>query len=332
MCLEYQLRTGGIIDGFMAAARKIFKSDKVLLALMPSFLGFLPSLGGAIFSAPLVEAAAKSYTVSPERKTEINYWFRHIWECTNPIIPALLLASEIAKVPIGQLTFNMLWTSVLCFTLGWLYYIAPLKKTLTQQMVPTESITTDNSLYIILAIGPIIANLLLVVGIGLSAATSMLLVVAVMTVVLKFSLTRITTMVRHAFDCKLLWGVINILFFQYMLTKTSIISEVANTLQSSGIPSMSVIGAVGFTAGLLTGTSQGAVAISFPLMAALAAGNSTAAVVAYVAGFGGQLLSPAHLSLLVTLDYFNADFFKTLCSIAVLVLLLLAALFIMTLT
>jgi hypothetical protein len=46
MCLEYLLRTSGILKDFTASARKLFGSDRVLLGFMPAFLGFLPSLGG----------------------------------------------------------------------------------------------------------------------------------------------------------------------------------------------------------------------------------------------------------------------------------------------
>lgn len=319
MCLEYQLRTSGIIDGLMTASRSLLKSDKVLLALMPAFLGFLPSLGGAIFSAPLVEEAGKPYTLSPERKAAINYWFRHLWECTNPIIPALLLASEIAQVPISALVGSMLWVSVLCLVIGWLFYIWPLKRqTAFSASTTSNTIQGNHSRNLLLSIGPIAANFLLVVGFNLGPALSMLLVVITMTLVLRMPLTNISTMLQHAFDRKLLWGIIGILFFQYMLKQTGIIADVALVLKSSGIPMMVVIGAIGLIAGILTGTSQGFVAITFPLIAAISTGNLTMAVVAYVTGFVGQMLSPAHLCLLVTVDYFKADFLKSLQTITLL--------------
>jgi len=331
MCLEYQLRTHGIIDGLMEAARVVLKSDKVLLALMPAFLGFLPSLGGAIFSAPLVESAGKQYNLSPERKTAINYWFRHLWECTNPIIPALLLASEIAQVPVGALITHMLWVAIFCFLLGWFYYISPLNSqvggpTSTTALQPQK----NNYWYIFMAAGPIVANFILVVGFGFGPAVSMLLVVVIMTLMLRQVSQNIIEMLKHALDRKLLWGVVGILFFQYMLKETGIIADVALVLQNSGIPMMFVIGAIGFLAGILTGTSQGFVAITFPLVAAISTGNIAMAVVAYVAGFVGQMLSPAHLCFLVTLDYFKADFLQSMKSITVMAVVLLVALTIVT--
>lgn len=330
MCLEYQLRTTGIIDGLMTVSRVLLKSDKVLLPLMPAFLGFLPSLGGAIFSAPLVEAAGKPYSLSAERKTAINYWFRHLWECTNPIIPALLLASNMANVPLGDLIANMLWVTGVCLFIGWFYYIYPLKSQVRANSTDNPPQQAHNYRYLLLAGGPIIANLVMVVGFKLSPATAMFLVVAAMTALLRLPLADITGMIKHAFAYKLLWGVIGILFFQYVLTATGIIGEVAAILQHAGVPVMIVISIVGFTAGLLTGSSQGAVAITFPFVAAISSHNVSVAALAYVASFVGQMLSPAHLCLLVTLDYFKADFFRSQRSIAVLSFLLLLVLTIKT--
>jgi len=332
MCLEFQLRTSGIIDGLMTASRALFRSDKVLLALMPAFLGFLPSLGGAIFSAPLVEAAAKPYQLSPERKTAINYWFRHLWECTNPIIPALLVGSEIMQVPLGTLISHMLWVSAISLAVGWVYFITPLRSKIKIQGASSVAVLTPSAQYkyFWLALGPILGNLLLVVGFDVNPALSMLVVVATMVFVLRQASDSLAAMFKHAFDKKLLWGIIAILFFQYMLRQTGVMNDVAAVLQNSGIPVLAVIGTIGFIAGLLTGASQGYVAIAFPLAAAVATGDVNAAVTAYVAGFAGQMMSPAHLCLLVTVDYFKADFLKSLRAVAAVAACVLLALSLQT--
>ena len=313
MCLEYQLRTSGIVNGLMTVSRAFFKSDRMLLALMPAFLGFLPSLGGAIFSAPLVEEAGKQYNLSPDKKTSINLWFRHVWECTNPILPSLLLASQIAQVPVSALIINMLWVAVIGLVGGWFVYISPLPNNIENQMI-TDSCSEgkNNYRYLFLAAGPIVANFLLVVGFDFGPAMSMLIVVVSMALVLRMQMENIITMFRHAFDRKLLWGLIGILFFQAILKQTGIIADVALVLESMGIPIVVMIGSIAFLAGILTGSSPGFVAIAFPFVAAISSGNIAMAVVGYVAGVAGQMLSPAHLCLLVTLEYFKADFFKSL--------------------
>jgi hypothetical protein len=65
------------------------------------------------------------------------------------------------------------------------------------------------------------------------------------------------------------------------------------------------------------GSPQGFVAVSFPLAVALAPGNLDVIAVAYLAGISGTISSPAHLCLIVTLEYFKADFLKSLTYIAI---------------
>ena len=311
MCLEFQLRTSGIIDGLMTAARNLLRSDRVLLAMMPAFLGFLPSLGGAIFSAPLVENASKSYQLLPETKTAINYWFRHVLEYTSPIFSGILLASQISGIALGSLITNMAWLSALAIVLGWLFLIMPIKAGEN----PTPPVATDSgssNRFLLLAVGPILLNIAFIVFGHWPASLSMMVVVGIMIFVIRQKPPQITSMLRHALDGKLLWGVASIMFFQHVLRQSGIVSEVALILKDMAIPPTVVIGVIAFTGGLLTGTSQGFVAITFPFIDAFSHADLTLAMIAFALGTAGQMLSPAHLCLLVTLDYFKADFGKSL--------------------
>jgi len=326
MCLEYQFRTGGIIDGLMATARSLLRSDRVLLAMMPAFLGFLPSLGGAIFSAPLVESASKPFSLSAETKTAINYWFRHIWEYTNPIFTGMLLASQISGLSLNALISHMAWLTVLSAVIGWLLLISPLKK---NQLSGNTVIISDSGStsyhFLLLATAPIIANFILVVFLKMPASISMALVVGAMILVLRQSLTDIRAMLLHALDSKLLWGIVGILFFQQVLQQSGAINEIALLLNAISIPATVVIGIIAFVSGLLTGTSQGFVAIAFPFIAVMAPGDLTLAMISFVMGTAGQMLSPAHMCLLVTLDYFHADFLKTLRPVFILNVIMIVA-------
>jgi hypothetical protein len=67
---------------------------------------------------------------------------------------------------------------------------------------------------------------------------------------------------------------------------------------------------VPFLLGLLTGVNHAFVGISFPILLpifGLAHPDLVLVMFAYVSGFVGILLSPAHLCLILTVDYFQAD-------------------------
>jgi len=66
--------------------------SRVVGTVMSALIGLLPMPGGALFSAPLVGEALSKINASPEHKTALNYWFRHIWEYWWPMYPGVILA------------------------------------------------------------------------------------------------------------------------------------------------------------------------------------------------------------------------------------------------
>lgn len=327
MCLEHLLRTSGTIEGFMSSMRSLLRSDRVLLAFMPAFLGLLPSLGGAIFSAPMVEHASKKYSLTPEKKATINYWFRHIWEYANPIIPGVLLASQITFIPLGTFVAHMAGYTLLALVLGLVFILTgkgfhsvkqEASSAETSSTDPTSQIssspkTSEVSLrYLILALGPILVNIILVVYFHLSAAISMGLVVFGMVFILRLDMKKGLKMLTESFDKKLLWGIVSIMFFQHVLTASGLVQELVAIFQGTNIPTVIMLGFSSLIVGLLTGSPQGAVAVLFPILAVLEPGNINTATTAYMMAIAGAMLSPAHLCLIVTGEYFKADIFKSL--------------------
>ena len=118
MCLEIQLRRSGTLKGMVDALNRFFSSTKVVISSMPAFLGLLPSVGGARFSAPIVETACEGMDIKPESKAAINFWFRHICEFASPIIPGMILGCAIAHVSVADLVIHLFWMSVVAIAMA----------------------------------------------------------------------------------------------------------------------------------------------------------------------------------------------------------------------
>ena len=324
MCLEFQLRTSGLLDEVMAAARARLISDKFLLAGMPAFLGFLPSLGGALFSAPMVENASRRYEMTPEDKTTVNYWFRHVWEFINPIMPGLLLFSQITQFPLSTLMLEMAPFTVAATIIGWIFCLMRLREKTDATDFDGEN-GSDEKLEIkrkglhavALTAGPILFNIFLVMALKLPASVAMASVVGLMAIILRQDISNIKKMLIHGLDRKLLWGIGSVLLFQQVLLDTGALTGVVAMLRSSQISPLIIAGVLTFVTGMLTGTSGGFVAVSMPVVVALAPGEIAAAVVGFVVGTAGQMLSPMHLCILVTVEYFKSNFLRSLAPVAV---------------
>jgi hypothetical protein len=88
------------------------------------------------------------------------------------------------------------------------------------------------------------------------------------------------------------------------------VSAIPDTLTAAGIPAPAIIFFIPMLAGLLTGLAAGTFGVSFPVIMPLllAVGMRGGAVaLAFAGGFLGVLLSPLHLCLSLTRDYYQAE-------------------------
>ena len=324
MCLEVELRKSGSLHGMVVTLRNIFSSNKVTLAFMPAFLGLLPSLGGARFSAPIVQEASEGIAVDDEQKSAINLWFRHIFEFSNPLMPGVILACGIANVSIGDLIDQVGWVTILCFVLGWIFLIVPLKITDPEKATNTQHDRSIDWKSLILAFGPIVTSFLLIVAFDIQAALAMGLVVVAF-IPLYFWFKRpisVKSVFTESLDKKLFFNVVCILYFIQLLTVIGTLDEIVNVFNNSALPQAVIIACLSFIFGVMTGMGQGYIAIVMPIVALMAPGNIVLVGIAMVYGMAGQMVTPTHLCILVTVEYFKSRLWKTIGKCGVLSLLM----------
>lgn len=311
MCLEIELRTSGTLSGMVYALQRLLSSAKIILAIMPAFLGLLPSLGGARFSAPIVEEASKGLGLDEDHKAAINFWFRHPFEFSNPIIAGMIMACSIAQVSYGDFVVHTFWMSAVCIIVGWIVLIRPIKADLTLNVDENED---KKYLDIVLSLSPIFITFILVVLFKLNASVAMGITTFVLFIILKVMgrTVSLKEVIMGAFDKKMFTNVICILYFIQLLTDTNVLMETVEAFRNAPLPIPVIVAGVSLVIGVLTGMSQAHVSIIMPIVAAIAPGNLNLAAVAMIFGVAGQMLTPTHMCLIVTLDFFNANIFKTL--------------------
>jgi hypothetical protein len=97
---------------------------------------------------------------------------------------------------------------------------------------------------------------------------------------------------------------LGISFFKEVLSDCGAVEQIARFLETSGIGAMPVILGVSFLSGFVTGIAIAAVGLSFPIaMPLLPAVNPWSFMFVYAAAFGGVLLSPVHLCLVITCQF-----------------------------
>jgi len=128
---------------------------------------------------------------------------------------------------------------------------------------------------------------------------------------------------------ELLATIILITFLGSVLKHTEKLSKVVESLDNLMRDSRVTLAAVPFLVGLLTGLTIAPVGITFPILMPLlqGAGRMEHFMLAYVGGYMGVMLSPVHLCLVLTREYYGADFWRTYRLVIPLVAVVTASLF-----
>ena len=106
--------------------------------------------------------------------------------------------------------------------------------------------------------------------------------------------------------------IFGIMAFKGALIDSQAVSQIREEMVRYQIPFLMVVMGMPFISGLITGIAVGFVGATFPLLVPLFAGLSPLdfllhGSLAYVSGYVGMMLSPVHICLLVTKDYFKAS-------------------------
>ena len=323
MCLEVQLRRSGTLQKMVEALNRLFHSARATIAVMPAFLGLLPSIGGALFSCPIVAQGSRGMEISAERKAAVNYFFRHVFETSSPTVPGMLLACAIAGISLSDLVLHLFWYSILAIAVGWIVLILPLKNSAKVEdkaaagadgkplAVPSRSVDMGN---VVLAVSPVLLNIFLMMAFAIPAGISMGISVLALMVMLKL-LGRgvgVKTVIVEAINKKLIFNVCCILYFIALLSNTGVLAQTTAAMNELPLPTPVSFAILCVFLGLLTGMSQGYIAVAVPICTAIAPGSLDYVALAMVFCCAGQMLTPVHLCFTISVEYFKTDFFKTL--------------------
>jgi len=298
----------GRMDAMITSLRALLSDDRYIIAIFPSLMGLIPIMGGALLSAPMIIPSSDSLNLSPERKTFLNYWFRHIWEYIFPTYPAVILAAAILGIKIQKIFFMNLPLTALAVGLGWFFGFP---RGVLASSHPSSQRTKKalSALTFAKTVFPLSVVILLAVGFGVDLLLSFFGVVTGMFVIYRIPWCQIKIILREAFKPQILLVIVGVFAFKGMLQATSASGILSRELSGMGIPLLLVFTLIPFLIGAMTGVAMAYVGITFPFLIPLVVHDHFLAymMLAYAFGYFGVLASPVHLCLVLTKDYFKAD-------------------------
>ena len=329
--MSNQIKENNIMAAMTEGLKARF-SGKALLVSVTALIGFIPMPGGALFSAPLVEACDTEHRLSNDTKTRINYWFRHVWEYWFPLYAGVIMALQITGLEIWQMIMANFSLSIFHLLGGWFCILRSLdlpkaerkedqKPPVLRYLIPIFIIIFGSGILSWLFPGLKSASkyLPLIISIIIS------MVIAQLWKPLPAKSWKKLTVAKNAWRMVTVVAVITVYsgFIGMPLSDGSYLMDMMRQeLSQAGIPSVLFFAILPLVSGMATGIALGFVGTSFPIIFSLLGPDPTlkSILIMVIVGYGfgqiGQLLSPVHVCNVVTNRFFNTNLFKNTFFIA----------------
>ena len=300
----------GQLQKMLESFKELLRDMRIVVGLLPAIIGLVPLIGGAMVSAPMVVAPSDELNLSREKRTFLNYWFRHIWEYILPTYPGIILTSAISGLSIAEVSLINLPLFAAAVVCGIVFGYRGVARNRDFHESKKKGGLKDNLCQLLRVLSPLLFALFLVIALKVDLFYSFLLTIGAMWILHRISFRDMRRMIRKSFSTDMALMVLGVVFFQKMLDATDAIQAVSTELSAIGFPTLLIVAALPFIVGILTGLTIAFVGITFPILLPffISEGHpSTYLMLSYAGGYCGVILSPMHLCLIMTKDFFNAE-------------------------
>ena len=310
MLLSRLYKETGLINVLTRSLGGFIKNPKVTVSLLPAVIGLLPVAGGALMSAPMVEAEADKLGLDEPKKTYINIWFRHAILPVYPVSQFLILTAALTGTSIDALIVRQALVVAVMIIVG--YFIGLRKiRNIKHADSETKSNLKANLKGLAYSFSPIIITIILAAALNVNIAISTL--VGAITL-LAITRTKVTTF-QKVLKNRAVWEVTLAAFGALLLRNVTLASGASEILGSAltntNLSEIIVLSAVPAVLGFLLGSPSGAVALSVPILAETVTFIPKNASLLYISAYLGYLGAPTHLCLVFTAQYFRSAITKS---------------------
>jgi hypothetical protein len=307
-------KENGSMHRAISALSSAVRDARFTVAIIPAVVGLLPVVGGAMLSAPLVAEASDDLQLPPERRTFLNYWFRHVWEYTLPTFPAVFLTASITGVSVAALVAVDLPLTLAAIAAGAIFGfrgVAPFRH--------GAASNSSRELWKHLAdfvrnLLPFFLVILLTVGLDIHLAYPLAAVTAGVILLNRMPLGRLRQLAQQHLSIDLAFLIWGIVLFKEILQATQAMGRIAAELSAMGIPPVALVVLLPALIAFITGYTTAFVGLSFPVLVPFLQPSELSVyyvMLGLASGICAHLLSPMHACLAMTLQYYQAETGRT---------------------
>ncbi|MFP3908477.1 MAG: DUF401 family protein [Archaeoglobaceae archaeon] len=324
--LGYSMEYFQLLEDLTAAASRMV--GKLSIPILPSVVGFLPMPGGALLSAVMLKNPVSLYKIPAYMATYINYWFRHLWVSIWPLYPSFIIGAAVVEAEYTQfilstypITLGAIIGGVMFTRLGGL---------------GNPAINKQDLVIVVKSIYPILLVAILTLVFKIDLLYTILLSLGILYIQNRASLMDIANVLRKTIDYKIIILIFAVMIYRDLIKSTGAAEVFFGHLQAYNFPIFVAAFLLSFIVGFATGIELSYASVAMPMLTMF---TGTAAgiipqnlMLVFGAGFLGVMMSPLHLCLVLTADYFDAKLekvYRYLIPSLVVCLLFMAAFFIL---
>jgi integral membrane protein (TIGR00529 family) len=308
LVLAELMRRTHAMERMVASLQVVVPDSRVVLALMPTMIGLMPMLGGAMFSAPMVNEIGTRLDLTPSRKTYINYWFRHSMEYVFPLYSSLLMVSALLGVSVYAFVRASWPLSLAAMLGGAIWGLAGIHQERHTHNGQSKGAAWHD---LLASTWPILLVILIVVVLQFNMLISLAVISTLFVIVKRIGPGQWRDILTRSLPVQTFSSIFGVMIFKQVLQDVGAVEQIPQALSTLGLPPLIVAFIVPMLVGLVTGTAPAAMALSLPLVAPLLTGLPIEALASgvwmFVGCFSGIMLSPMHLCLALTHNYFGAS-------------------------
>lgn len=324
LVLSHSLERSGQMARLLESFKGLVQRPRINLVIFPALIGLLPMPGGAIFSAPMVKNIGRPHGLSGAHLSYINYWFRHIWEYWWPLYPGILLTTALAGLDLWRLVFFTLPLTIVAVVAG--YW--PLRGAVLNDHTHHAKLDLKALIPFFKQLAPIAFVIFGGLGLGMCLSTwiagdlgliakELGLIAALIVAIFwvwqgnHMDWPSRWGIVRQPAMLKMLYMVSSILIFKSILEDSGAVAQLSREMLQQDIPLMPICIILPFIVGGVGGITIAFVGATFPILISLIQALDQGQLMlpymmlALASGFMGVLLSPLHLCLLLSNEYFD---------------------------
>ena len=328
LILSDAMERSGQSQRLMEALSGYLTSPRLRLVFFPALIGLLPMPGGAVFSAPMIKTASADMRVKNSDRAVVNYWFRHVWEAWWPLYPGIIMTVALADITLLEFISKTWPGTIVMIVSGWYFYlrpsvlgtdlmVKPLSTNLSKRAVFKEGLPLF--LAIVGAIGfeggisTFAPNIAFEWGVLAALFAG---VVCVMIQNTQLGATFLKDVLFKKSLHSMLFVIIAVFIFKDVMQAAGVVDAMAKAAGGETALFATAI-FLPFLVGMVSGITVAFVGSTFPLLiGVLHSLGMQADVVPYMvlalfSGFTGVMISPIHICLILTCQYFGCDLART---------------------